>query len=162
METNEQETVRVTLDGPTWLVIETSLDTIEPAAVLRWFTEPELLGQWWGDEHEIEPIPGGCFEVRWPALKKTLHGEVLLSVPDQLIFSWSWEEEPELASRMVMVRSEADGDGTRLTISHGPYQQETASLPDEDTDRESHRDGWLFFLPKLHEAIAESVKRYED
>ncbi|HWV35597.1 MAG TPA: hypothetical protein VNZ55_08190, partial [Thermomicrobiales bacterium] len=79
METNAPETVWVTLDGPTWLVIEMSLAAIEPAAALRWFTEPELLGQWWGDEHEIEPIPGGCYEVRWPALKKTLHGEVLLS-----------------------------------------------------------------------------------
>lgn len=162
MAANKQETGRVTLDGPTWLVIETSLDSIEPTAALRWFTEPELLAQWWGDEHEIEPVPGGRYEVRWPALKRTLQGEVLLSAPDQLIFSWSWEEEPELAARMVVVRGETDGNGTRLTIAHGPYQQATASLPDEDTDRESHREGWLFFLPKLHVAVAESVKRPEN
>ena len=157
METNEHDAVRVTLDGPAWLIVETSLDAIEPVAALRWFAEPELLGQWWGDEHVIELVTGGRYEVGWPAMNWTMRGRVLSFTRDQLVYSWTWDHDPNLPARTVIVRGEADGDGTRLTIAQGPYRSWGATLPDEDADCESHRDGWLFFLPKLREATAARV-----
>jgi len=40
-----------------------------------------------------------------------------------------------------------------LTISHGPYRPGSVLFSREDEDRESHHEGWLFFLPKLREAM---------
>jgi hypothetical protein len=40
-----------------------------------------------------------------------------------------------------------------LTIVHGPYRPTAPDLLTEEADRTGHRDGWLFFLPKLHAAM---------
>lgn len=65
-----------------------------------------------------------------------------------LVYSWSWDHEPELPARAVIVRAVAEGDGARLTITLGPYRQGD-TFPREDEDRTSHREGWANFLPKL-------------
>lgn len=149
--------VRVVMNGPAWLVLEMDLERIAPADALQWFIEPELLAQWWGEECTIEPVPGGRYEVHWPGMTWTMRGHVLLCHDNLLIYSWTWDHEPDLPARTVIVRTEPSADGTRLTISHGPYRPTSSSLTREDEDRESHRDGWLFFLPKLREAIATSL-----
>lgn len=38
----------VTMDGPTWLSIETQLEGVTPSEALTWFTQPAKLRQWWG------------------------------------------------------------------------------------------------------------------
>jgi len=35
----------VTMDGPTWLVMETRLEGLAPAEALAWFTQPDKLRQ---------------------------------------------------------------------------------------------------------------------
>lgn len=154
---DNQSPVRVVIDGPAWLVLETDLERIAPPDALRWFIEPELLAQWWGEECTIEPVPGGRYEVRWPGMNWTMRGQVLLCHDTQLIYSWTWDHEPDLPARTVIVRAEPSVDGTRLTISQGPYRPTSSSLTREDEDRESHRDGWLFFLPKLIQVMTKGM-----
>lgn len=144
--------VAVTVDGPTWLSMETYLDGLTPSEVLTWFTQPDKLRQWWGQENEIDSAPGGSYIVRWPAMGWTMRGQTAL-VSDTmldalLVYSWSWDHEPELPARAVIVRAVAEGDGARLTITLGPYRQGD-TFPREDEDRASHREGWANFLPKL-------------
>ena len=154
---DNQTPVRVITDGPTWLVLETDLERIAPSDALRWFTEPHRLAQWWGEECTIDPVPGGRYEVRWPGMNWTMRGRVLLCDDTQLVYSWTWDHEPDLPARTVMVRTEPATAGTKLTISHGPYRSASPSLTHEDEDRVSHRDGWLFFLPKLRQGVTANM-----
>lgn len=91
--------VRVVIDGPAWLVLETDLERIAPPDALRWFIEPELLAQWWGEECTIDPVPGGHYEVRWPSMNWTMRGQVLICDDTQAVYSWSWDHEPDLPAR---------------------------------------------------------------
>ncbi len=104
----------VTMDGPTWLALETRLEGVAPAEALTWVTRPDKLRQWWGQEHEIDPVPGGAYIVRWPAMGWTMRGEIASVSEAQLdallISSWSWDHEPDLPARTVIVRAtEFDG-----------------------------------------------------
>lgn len=147
----------VTMDGPAWISFETQLEGVGPGETLTWFTQPDKLRQWWGpQEIEIDPVPGGAYIVSWPKMGWTMRGEIA-TVSDLmldalldalLVYSWSWDHEPELPARAVIVRAAAEGDGTRLTITHGPYRQGD-TFPREDEDRASHREGWANFLPEL-------------
>jgi len=146
--------VEIVSGGPTWLVVETRVPDLSPDETLRWFTEAARLNQWWGDEALIEPRPGGLFEVGWPSMGWIMRGVVALCTADTLVYSWTWDHEPGQPARTVVVHGEPAGNGTILTVTHGPYRPSSPTLPGEDEDRASHRDGWLHFLPQLHEAIA--------
>ncbi|MDQ3653531.1 MAG: SRPBCC domain-containing protein [Chloroflexota bacterium] len=107
----------------------------------------------------VDRTPGG-WDVRGAlAIDGLDDAGVALCTPDTLAYSWSWDHEPDQPARTVIVRGEPDGGGTILTLTHGPYRPSSPALPGEDEDRAGHRDGWLHFLPKLHEAIAREGKR---
>ncbi len=142
------------MDDSAWLVVETRLSDLSPEESLTWFTDAVKLNRWWGDEALIEPRPGGMYEVHWPSMGWTMRGVVALSTADTLIYSWTWDHEPDQPARTIIVHGEPDDGETVLTITHGPYRPSSPSLPGENEDRASHRDGWLHFLPKLHEAVA--------
>jgi uncharacterized protein YndB with AHSA1/START domain len=147
----------VTMDGPTWLAMETRLEGVALAEALTWFTQPDKLRQWWGpQEIEIDPVPGGAYTVGWPQMSWTMRGEIALLNQSQLdallVYSWSWDHEPDLPARTVIVRAEARDGGSLVTVTHGPYRQGNA-LPREDEDRASHREGWTTFLPELKRVV---------
>jgi len=147
------ELTEVLLDGPEWLVVRTFVAGLSPCDALAWFTDAGKLNRWWGEEALIEPRPGGLYEVRWPRLDWVMQGRVAICTTDTLVYSWSWEHEPEVPARTVIVHGEALDDGTALSITHGPYRSDESRLTEEDTDRDGHREGWLTFIPGLHEAI---------
>lgn len=139
----------VTMDGPTWLSIETQLEGVTPSKALTWFTQPDKLRQWWGPrEIELDPVPGGAYVVSWPRMGWTMRGQIVIVTDTMLAYSWSWDHEPGLPARAVIVRSDARDGGSLLTVTHGPYRQ-CDTFPREDEDRVSHREGWVNFLPEL-------------
>lgn len=138
----------VTMDGPTWLSLEMHLAGITPEAALAWFTDREKVLKWWGQDVEIDPVAGGIYEVRWPAMGWTMRGEIAVLTDRLLAYSWSWDHEPDLPARAVIVRAEDRDGGSLVTFSHGPYRPGAAFLR-EDEDRQAHRDGWANFLPAL-------------
>ncbi len=99
--------VHIRLDGPTWLVVETILEGVDSADTLRWFVEPNLLARWWGEENVIEPVPGGRYEVSWPGMNWTMRGQILMCNHTQLVYSWTWDHEPDSPARTVIVRCDA-------------------------------------------------------
>jgi hypothetical protein len=149
----------ITVDGPDWLVIETEIEGLSPTETMRWFVEAPLLNQWWGEEALIEPRPGGIYHVHWSSMNWTMRGTVAHCSSDTLAYSWTWDHEPDQPARTVVVHASACEVGSRVTISHGPYRPEESRLTGEDADRESHRDGWMYFLPILHAKIAEAVSQ---
>ncbi len=141
------------MDDTVWLVVEARVADSSPEETLRWFSDATMLNQWWGDEALIEPRPGGMYEVHWPSMGWTMRGVVALCTANTLVYSWAWDHEPDQPGRTGIVHGEVDGVDTVLTITHGPYRPASPALPGEDEDRAGHRDGWLHFLPRLHEAI---------
>lgn len=121
-------------------------------------TEPELMRRWMCPEHfavtEIaaEPEIGGAFRIvmegpdgeRYPVA-----GEYLaVRPPEELSFTWTWEEPHTLAGVTTRVRlhlAERAG-GTQLTMVH-------SNLPTAE-ERESHRGGWTGALAKLKGVVA--------
>jgi Activator of Hsp90 ATPase homolog 1-like protein len=152
----EMEPIDVVRDGPDWLVIATLLPDLEPASVLPWFVDASLLNQWWGDEALIEPRPGGRYQVVWPGMGWTMRGTVALVTGDTLAYSWTWDHEPEQPARTVIVHVAPAPGGTRLTLTHGPYRAESDAFPEDSLDRAGHREGWLYFLPRLHAKMTQS------
>jgi uncharacterized protein YndB with AHSA1/START domain len=153
--TADAETVEIEIDGPIWLKLGMSLPTIAPEETLRWFIDPQRLARWWGEVHSIESVPGGRYEIQWPSMNRSMRGAIIRSQPCELVFSWGWDHEPNLPARVVMVKTCREGCGTRVSIVHGPYRPAPAELGAEEDDRAGHREGWLYFLPKLKEAIME-------
>lgn len=147
--------VEFATDDTAWVVVETRLAGLSTATSLRWFTDAVKLNQWWGEEALIEPRPGGLYEVHWPSMGWTMRGVVALCTSDTLVYSWTWDHEPDQPSRTVIVHGAEDDGGTVLTITQGPYRPSSPSLPGEDEERAGHSDGWLQLLPELHEAIAQ-------
>lgn len=148
--------IDVILDGPEWLALRTGVEGLTPGETLTWFTDASKLNQWWGEEALIEPRPGGLYEVSWPSMEWTMHGVVAHCTDDTLIYSWTWDHEPDQPARAVVVHAEPSESGSVLTITHGPYRPESPALTDEDDARNSHRDGWLFFLAELHATISKT------
>ncbi len=116
-----------------------------PAEVFDAFVRADRITQWWGDEAALDPVEGGTYEVRWPAMEWTVRGRYTEVDPNRtLAFTWMWDHEPDTPERIVGITFAPDKNGTELTLSHGNY---TAADAEE---RQSHLDGWQHFLPRLN------------
>ena len=108
------------------------------------FVDPDRICRWWADEAEADPVVDGRLIVRWPTMGWTMRGRYTDLVPNRVVaFTWSWDHEPDTPVRTVSIRIEADAAGARLTLNHGDYG------PEEAEERNSHLEGWLFFLSRL-------------
>lgn len=143
----------VETNGPTWLRLTCDVEGAVPEQVVRWFVEPPLIAQWWMAEATVEPRPGGSWVMAFPQIGKCLRGEIAEISPTSLQVSWAWDDEPDLPARSLVIRAEPLDDGTRLRMVQGPYRPGDV-FPREDEDRQSHLDGWQYFLPRLVAAIA--------
>jgi uncharacterized protein YndB with AHSA1/START domain len=129
------------------IVVRQQFDGPDPDAVWRLWTEPEALTRWWPDEAEVD-ARGRSLHLSWPRMDWHLRGRILeWQPPRRLVFTWHWDHEPTQPVRTVAIdlASLDDREGTELTLAHGDYGDGEA----EAADRQSHLDGWDFFLPRL-------------
>ena len=147
-------TIDVSTTSHDWLILSTRFPKISPPELMTWFTDAARLNSWWGEEALIEPRPGGIYQVHWPSMGWTMRGEVAMVTADALVYSWTWDHEPVAPARTVVIRAEAEGQDAVLTITHGPYRFIDDPNSPELAERQGHHDGWLFFLPRLHEKIS--------
>jgi uncharacterized protein YndB with AHSA1/START domain len=112
-----------------------------PEIVFDCFCDPNALITWMGDRAELEPSPGGKFEV-------DIHGYAVrgryqvLERPRRLVFSWGYESSDDLppSASTVEVTLVPDGTATQLTLVH-------RDLPESQAPQ--HAVGWNHFLPRL-------------
>ncbi len=131
-----------TTSTPARLVLEGAIAGATPAEVTAHFTEPDLVTTWWSEVAEVDE--DGAFAYRWPSHGWTLRGRFLDDEPGRRIrFTWSWDHEPLMASRTVLVTTAPVEDGTHITITHGDYG------PDDVAERRSHLEGWQHFAKRL-------------
>ena len=109
------------------LELTTDFPKLTSEALFANFTKPELLLRWWPPRATVEPQWGGSYPAR------------------RLGFTWRWDHEPGLPTRQVDLIFDPAGSGSRLSITHGPYNE---SQCDQD-DRQSHLEGWTHFLGQL-------------
>jgi len=116
------------------------------------FTQAQQLARWLGptDEytitvHALEPRAGGRYRVEMRHSGGNVHtvGGIYeeVSRPDRIVFSWTWEERPELGDTRITVSFEAKGAGTHVRL----VQEQ---LPTVES-REAHAHGWNGCFDKL-------------
>ncbi|RYE51602.1 MAG: hypothetical protein EOP18_11965, partial [Rhizobiaceae bacterium] len=114
--------------------------------VFRYFTEPDAIVAWMGDEASVDPRPGGAFILRFH--DKVVEGRyVEVDFPRRLIIGWGRRGSatfPPHASRLEVVL-ESEDLGTRVTIIHH-------GLPLDEQAR--HAQGWRHYLGRLERVAA--------
>jgi uncharacterized protein YndB with AHSA1/START domain len=111
---------------------------------------PDLLARWWPPVAHIDPCVGGAYALLWPERGWALRGQYTAFEPGRRIgFTWRWDEDtPDIPTTQVEIGLDPlAGGGTQLTLTHGRYDGTTAG----QSMRESHRVGWLHFLPQLQQ-----------
>jgi uncharacterized protein YndB with AHSA1/START domain len=128
-----------------------------PEVVYDVVSRPEHLREWWPDEAELEPVPGGAGMVSFgdPSTPDA-HVEPLTVVeadpPRRFSFRWVADEgEPLTSARSLLVTFdlEPSGAGTLLRFSETGFREkgwEAAVLEEQYRD---HVSGWDHFLPRL-------------
>ena len=138
--------------------VEANLDSLTFEVVVAasaqdtfsYFVTPTLLAQWWAPAAQVDGRPGGEYVLSWPSQGWHLRGEYTDYAPgERLAFSWRWDHEPQLPTRLVSIQFEEAPAGTLLRLIHGVYGQDAV----DQADRDSHREGWLHFLSRLEDAL---------
>jgi uncharacterized protein YndB with AHSA1/START domain len=113
-----------------------------PDQIFDFLVEPERLVRWMGTEADIDPRPGGKFWLNVTGEDIAMGSYVEVDRPNRVVFTWGWENSPDVApgSTTVTFTLTADGDETVVELTH-------EGLPMGADDQ--HRDGWDYFLPRL-------------
>jgi uncharacterized protein YndB with AHSA1/START domain len=135
-----------------------------PERVWQACTRPELLRRWFSPQPfhdcvvEADVRVGGRFFFRMTGEPGTFAAEGVyreVDEPRRLAHSWTWvegppDQPPDGVTSLVTFELEADGDGTRLTLTH-------EGLPDRE-QADSHEEGWTEVLEKLAKLIGEGAQ----
>lgn len=118
-----------------------------PAAVFRYFTDPERWAAWWGKGSTIEARPGGRVFVRYPEGTEAVGEVVEIEAPSRIVFTYGYAAGtpvPPGGSR-VTIRLEPVAGGTRLHLVH---EFGEAAVRDE------HVQGWRYQLSLFANVVA--------
>lgn len=114
-----------------------------PDAVFRFFVDPDRLMRWMGTEADIDPTPGGRFQVNVNGDDIAIGAYTVVDPPRRVAFTWGWDGNDGIppGSSTVTVDLDAVDGGTELTLTH-------SGLPDEEACRQ-HLQGWTHYLERL-------------
>lgn len=114
-----------------------------PATIFPFLTDPALQCRWMGTEAELDPRPGGAYQVlvagQHPAV-----GEFIEVIPgERVVFSFGWDQPDHpipARSTEVEIALVPEGDKTRIRLVH-------RGLPADAVD--DHTKGWGHYLDRL-------------
>jgi uncharacterized protein YndB with AHSA1/START domain len=126
---------------------------------------PEHLREWWPDEADLEPVPGGRGVITFGASSSPQAKVVPLTVveadpPRRFSFRWAHEQgEVPTAATSLLVTFDLvpKGAGTLLRFTETGFREqgwEAAVLEEQYLD---HVTGWDHFLPRLSGYVARLV-----
>jgi uncharacterized protein YndB with AHSA1/START domain len=134
----------MTAEGDT-IRVERRIDA-SPSAVYRYLTESELWSRWQGESADLDPVPGGRFQVTMGD-DQIVEGTFVAVEPCiRVVITWGWQGHPRMPPGTTTVEFElvADGPGTIVRLTH-------RGIPVDDLPL--HRQGWGMFLPRLETAV---------
>jgi uncharacterized protein YndB with AHSA1/START domain len=144
---SEEPRLEEVYKGQDRLVIVADFPNRDPDSLFQFWTDANLITSWWPPSARIDARSGGSYVLEWPKQNWRLRGTFTrFDQGKALGFTWKWDHEPEKLPTEVLLSFEerlGSTKGTRLTLTHGPY----STL--ESDQRQSHLDGWLFFLKRL-------------
>ncbi|GGM91111.1 activator of HSP90 ATPase [Lentzea pudingi] len=128
-----------------------------PEVVYEVVSSPEHMREWWPDEAEFEPVPGGTGTISFgdpasPDVKVEQLTVVEADPPRRFAFRWVYDQGASAApgnSLLVTIDLIASGDGTVLRFKETGFRErgwEAAVLEQAYAD---HVRGWDHFLPRL-------------
>jgi uncharacterized protein YndB with AHSA1/START domain len=136
-----------------------------PDLVFEVVSSPAHVREWWPDDADFEPAPGGAGEVVFgdrAAGEATVVAFTVVEAEPPRLFSFRWTHpQGETASPgnslLVTFELTPSGVGTTLRLTESGFREmgwETAVL--EEQYRE-HGQGWDFFLPRLGDYVSRLV-----
>jgi uncharacterized protein YndB with AHSA1/START domain len=128
-----------------------------PEVVYQVISTPEHLQEWWPDEAELEPVPGGTGVITFGDRSSPDANVVPLTVleadpPRRFSFRWAYDKDnvpTSTNSFLVTFDLVPAGAGTLLKLKETGFREqgwEAAVLEEHYRD---HVTGWDFFLPRL-------------
>ncbi len=121
-----------------------------PAAVFRYFTDPERWAAWWGVGSTIDARPGGRVLVRYPNGVEAAGEVIEVTPPSQIVFTYGYIKGTPIAvgASRVTIRLESGSRGTRLHLVHAFA---------DDAVRAEHLQGWRYQLSVFANVVANEI-----
>ena len=127
-----------------------------PEKVFAAWTKPEAIVRWFGPSDDYTVVVtamdlkvGGSYriEMHHKGGNVSVIGGVYreIEAPHRLVYSWRWEDKPQMGETQVTVKFEPDGAHTRLLLLHERF------LTTDDCQR--HQQGWNGCLGRLETTI---------
>ena len=130
--------------------------TVPREKVFHAWTDPEELKRWFGPvgyatlNAEVDLRVGGKYRL---GMRKLPDGEIFylsgvyreVRHPEKLVYTWFWENEPELGETLVTVEFRARGHSTEVVVTHDLFPNQTM--------RDDHDMGWNSCLDRLSQAV---------
>ena len=140
---------------------EVHIDAV-PEIVYEVVSSPEHLSEWWPDEAELDPVPGGRGTIAFadgddPRAKVESMLVVEADPPRRFSFRWVYDDsDPALSTSSLLVTFDLEpaGDGTLLRFSEEGFREKGWEAAVLEQEYHAHVDGWNHFLPRLVEYAA--------
>lgn len=126
-----------------------------PEMVFRFFVEPAFMARWFGQQHTLDPRPGGIFRVEVQAGEFACGIYREVTPHRRIAFTWGWEGRDDLPPGQSLVEIELvpKGSGTLLRLRHSGLPK-TAGAPFTPKD---HAKRWSHYLVRLEKAACNRV-----
>lgn len=131
-----------------------------PEVVYEVVSSPEHLREWWPDEADFKPVPGGSGTIGFKQDAGTMSvGLTVLEAnpPHRFTFRWDYEGETATPENSVLVTFDltpVDG-GTLLRFAETGFDEAGKS----DDLFNDHTSGWDYFLPRIAPYVDRLVAR---
>ncbi|RZS43727.1 uncharacterized protein YndB with AHSA1/START domain [Herbihabitans rhizosphaerae] len=136
-----------------------------PEVVYEVVSSPEHLKEWWPDDVELDPVPGGTGELVWGdrnAPEARISTVTVVDAQPPRLFSFRWcHQEGEVASpgnsTLVTFELTPSENGTTVHLTESGFREQGWEAAVLEASYNSHVEGWDYFVPRLGAYVARLV-----
>ncbi|MGR7002340.1 SRPBCC domain-containing protein [Yinghuangia aomiensis] len=128
-----------------------------PEVVYEVVSKPEHLREWWPDDAELDPVPGGTGRIRFgapdsPDAQGSPVTVMEADPPRRFSFRWVYDDDATAApdnSLLVTFDLVPSGTGTLLRFREDGFRERGWEAAVLEQAYLEHAEGWNHFLPRL-------------